>query len=91
MLIAERLKISKIEGDNLKFVECLLLDVYIDLLSFEYFTDNCKANLKMWITRIYSHQSSRKDYLIYVSNYQKVHNSLKLFGIMGNDAEIITY
>src|SRR5437763_1742597 len=38
----------KILGDNLKFVECLSFDFHIKLSYFEYFTDNCIANLKKW-------------------------------------------
>src|SRR5436190_23063229 len=39
----------RILGDHLTFVECLLLEFYIELPSFEYFVNNCKANLKKWI------------------------------------------
>ncbi|RIA99193.1 hypothetical protein C1645_811658 [Glomus cerebriforme] len=74
----------KILGDCLTFVEYLVLDFLIDVLSFKYFTNKCKANLKKWIIYINSHPSFweiRKDYLTYVNNYQKIHNSLKIFGI----------
>ncbi|PKY56600.1 hypothetical protein RhiirA4_477018 [Rhizophagus irregularis] len=65
----------------LNFVEYLFLDFHIDLLSFEYFTKNCRANLKKWIIYIEGEEDLRKDYLKYVNNYQKVHNSLKILGI----------
>ena len=71
----------KILGDHLTSVECLSFSFgtyYGDLclLSFKYFTDNCKANLKKWRIGLYS-----KDFLLYVNNYQKVHNSLKVLGL----------
>jgi hypothetical protein len=71
--------LMKILGDQLTSVECLSFSFgyyYGDLLSFKYFTDNCKANLKKWRIGFYS-----KDLLLYVNNYQKVHNSLKVLGI----------
>ena len=74
----------EILGDHLTFVEYLLFDFYIDLQSFEYFASKCKANLKKWAICIDSNPvflSLRKDYLVCVNNYQKVHNSLKMFGI----------
>ena len=52
---------------------------------------NCKANLKQLLidTVIFDpHENPKKDYLIHVSNYQKVHNSLKLFGFVGDLVEI---
>jgi hypothetical protein len=67
----------KILGDHLMFVKYLLLGFFPeDLSSFEYFTNNCKANLKKW--KFYS--TLTKDHLLYVNNYQKVHNSLKVLG-----------
>jgi hypothetical protein len=74
-------QLVKILGDYLIFVEYLFLDFHIDLLSFEYFTNNCRANLKKWIIYIEGEEDLRKDYLTYVNNYQKVHNSLKILGI----------
>jgi len=70
----------KILGDHLTSVECLSFSfIYSgDLLSFKYFIDNCKANLKKWRIGFYS-----KDLLLYVNNYQKVHNSLKVLGLYG--------
>ena len=38
--------------------------------------------MKKWIIYINRHQNSMKDYLIHVSNYQNVHNSLKVLGIV---------
>jgi len=70
----------KILGDYLIFVEYLSFNFYIDLPSFEYFTNNCKANLRKWnIVLFIDH--FRKDYLKHVNDYQKVHNSLKELGI----------
>ena len=66
----------------------LILDFDVDLRSFEYFTNNCKADLKKLIIYIDLYQDSRKNYLIHVSNYQKVHNSLKLFGFVGLNSGI---
>ncbi|CAB4473968.1 unnamed protein product [Rhizophagus irregularis] len=74
-------QLVKTLGDYLNFVEYLFLDFHIDLLSFEYFTKNCRANLKKWIIYIEGEEDLRKDYLKYVNNYQKVHNSLKILGI----------
>ncbi|GBC06122.1 hypothetical protein RclHR1_06630011 [Rhizophagus clarus] len=74
-------QLVEILGDHLIFVEYLFLDFHIDLSSFEYFTNNCKANLKKWIIYIEGEEDLRKDYLTYVNNYQKVHNSLKILGI----------
>ena len=67
------------------------LDFPINLPYFEYFTNNCKADLKkliIYINPYRNYKNSRNDYLIHVSNYQKVHNSLKLLGITGNNTEI---
>ena len=53
--------------------------------------DNCKANLKQLLidTVVFEpYENPKKDYLVHVSNYQKVHNSLKLFGFVGELAEI---
>ena len=70
----------KILGDYLTYVESLLLNFHIDLPSFEYFANSCKADLKTW--NIVVDRSLRKeDYLICVNNYQRVHNSLKELGI----------
>ncbi|GBB86709.1 hypothetical protein RclHR1_01310005 [Rhizophagus clarus] len=67
-------------GDNLLFVEDLFFDFNVDLESFVYFIDNCRANLKKWII-ILDDYSLSKDYLLYISQFQEVHNSLKAFGI----------
>ncbi|CAG8437896.1 11553_t:CDS:2 [Rhizophagus irregularis] len=69
----------EILADHLLFVEYLILDFNIDLSSFQYFIINCKANFKKWI--IYIDNNNRKDYLLHVNNYQKIHNSLKILGI----------
>ena len=53
--------------------------------------DKCKANLKQLLINtvvFVPHENPKKDFLIHVSNYQKVHNSLKLFGFVGDFAEI---
>ena len=44
--------------------------------------------LIIYINPYRNYKNSRNDYLIHVSNYQKVHNSLKLFGFVGELAEI---
>jgi hypothetical protein len=67
-------------GNHLKFVEYLFLDFNVDLQSFIYFIDNCKANLKKWVINL-DNNSLCKDYLLHVSKFQKAHNSLKAFGI----------
>ena len=70
----------EILGDYLMSVEYLYFNCWsYDLSSFEYFTNNCKVNLKKWVIEFPKYLS--KDYLIYVNNYQKVHNSLKVLGI----------
>ncbi len=69
----------------------MLLNFDIYLPSFIYFIDNCKADLKkliIYINPYRNYKNSRNDYLIHVSNYQKVHNSLNLLGITGNNTEI---
>ena len=68
----------KMLGDYLTFVECLFLDFSINLLSFEYFTNNCKANLKKLVVTLADF--SVEDYLMCMNNCQMVHNSLKVFG-----------
>ena len=67
-------------GNYLTSVEFLFLDVCIDLQPFKYFANKCKANLKKWIIVI-DDKPLRKDYLIYVNDFQKVHHSLKVLGI----------
>ncbi|GBC16600.2 uncharacterized protein OCT59_026624 [Rhizophagus irregularis] len=67
-------------GNHLTSVEYLFFDFNIDLPSFIYFTNYCKANLKKWIITL-DNNSLSKEYLLYVNNFQKVHNSLKEFGI----------
>ncbi|CAB4395822.1 unnamed protein product [Rhizophagus irregularis] len=50
-----------------------------DLLRyFEYFTNNCKANLKKLSINLYSGNPLRKNFLKCIDNYQRVHNSLKI-------------
>jgi hypothetical protein len=78
--IFDSVSLAKVLGDFLTSVEYLFFDFFIDLFSFEYFTNNCKANLKKWII-IPNDNSLRKDYLSCVDNYQRVHNSLKVLGI----------
>ena len=70
----------KILSDHLISVENLSLNFHFDIQSFEYFTINCKANLKKLLISI-SKYNSWKDYLTCVNNYQKIHNSLKVFGV----------
>ena len=50
------------------------------LPSFEYFINNCKANFNKLVLPFYD-KAIRKDYLIFVDNFQKVHKSLKVLGI----------
>ncbi|RIA85473.1 hypothetical protein C1645_741545 [Glomus cerebriforme] len=80
--------IIRILGDCLRSVESLYLSFFVDLISFEYFTINCKANLKNWIIPrdISYFDNNTKGFLECVSNYQKVHNSLKKLGV--RDREI---
>ncbi|CAG8669278.1 15511_t:CDS:2 [Rhizophagus irregularis] len=72
-------------GDYLKSVENLSFnfDFYgINLLNyFEYFTNNCKANLKKLSINLHNNNLSRKDFLKCIDNYQRVHNSLKILEI----------
>ncbi|CAB4380798.1 unnamed protein product [Rhizophagus irregularis] len=72
-------------GDYLKSVENLSFnfDFYcINLLKyFEYFTNNCKANLKKLSINLHNNNLSRKDFLKCIDNYQRVHNSLKILEI----------
>ncbi|RIA84916.1 hypothetical protein C1645_831577 [Glomus cerebriforme] len=64
-------------------VEYLVLYLFVDLPSFEYFVNNCKANLKKWMIPkdITIFKSNIKGFLACVNNYQKVHNSLKVLGV----------
>ncbi|RIA83961.1 hypothetical protein C1645_833017 [Glomus cerebriforme] len=80
--------IIRILGDCLRSVESLYLSFCVDLISFEYFTINCKANLKNLIIPqdISYFDNNTKGFLECVSNYQKVHNSLKKLGV--RDREI---
>jgi hypothetical protein len=82
-------------GIHLIYVEYLFFDFNVDLQTFVYFSNNCKANLKKWIITL-DNNSLCKDYLIYVNEFQKVHKSLKSFGIkkyryswMNEEIEII--
>ena len=70
--------------DYLTSAECLLLKSYVDLPSFEYFTNNCRANLKILVIRRVSFSIP---WLKCVDNFQSVHNSLKLLGI--KDFEVV--
>jgi hypothetical protein len=73
-------QLVEILGDHLLTVEYLYLNLSVCLSSFKYFINNCKVDLKKWI--IPNDESlRRKDYLICVNNYQKIHNSLKILGI----------
>ncbi|PKY57403.1 hypothetical protein RhiirA4_478456 [Rhizophagus irregularis] len=67
-------------GNYLIYIECLFFDFNIDLQSFIYFTNNCKANLKYWIITL-ENNSSSKEYLLQVCKFQNIHNSLKTIGI----------
>jgi hypothetical protein len=72
----------RILGDYLMSVEYLYFNFcYYNLLSFKYFTNNCKANLKKWVIEFPKYLS--KDHLSCVNDYQKVHNSLRVLGIRG--------
>src|SRR6185437_2899420 len=71
-------------GDYLTFVEYLSLNFFVELSSLEYFTNNCKANLKKW-NMMLNKNPFRRDYLSCVNNYQRVHNSLKVLGIANID------
>ena len=67
-------------GDCLTSIECLYLSFHVDLLSFEYFINNCKANFNKLVLP-FGDETTRKDYLICVDNFQKVRKSLKMLGI----------
>ena len=67
-------------GDCLTSIECLYLSFHVDLLSFEYFINNCKANFNKLVLP-FGDETTRKDYLICVDNFQKVRKSLKVLGI----------
>ncbi|RIA87937.1 hypothetical protein C1645_877731 [Glomus cerebriforme] len=73
-------QLIKMFGDYLVKVDYLFLNFDIELSSFEYFINNCKANLKKLILTI-NNDSLRKDYLLCVNNFQNVHNSLKVLEI----------
>ncbi|RIA83576.1 hypothetical protein C1645_860744 [Glomus cerebriforme] len=66
-------------GDYLTSIQSLFFDFFIDLSSFEYFTNNCKANIEKFI--VPNNESLRVGYLLCLNNYQKIHNSLKVLGI----------
>jgi hypothetical protein len=67
--------------DHLMTVEYLFLEFLIKLQNFRYFINNCKSKLKRLNILIDKDNPFRKDYLIHASNFQKIHNSLKIFGI----------
>ena len=67
-------------GDCFTSIECLYLRFHVDLLSFEYFINNCKANFNK-LDLPFGDETTRKDYLICVDNFQKVRKSLKVLGI----------
>ncbi|GBC06259.1 hypothetical protein RclHR1_06710009 [Rhizophagus clarus] len=75
----------KFLGDYLIFVKNLsfIFDLYSDdlLNCFDYFTSNCKANLKKLSINLHDNNPLRKDFLKCIDNYQKVHNSLKVLEI----------
>lgn len=76
--------VVKILGDNLTYVEQLFLGCFIDLPSFEYFTNNCKANLKkLSLETDYKIESYPKEHLLCISNYQKIHKSLEILEFKG--------
>jgi hypothetical protein len=65
-------------------VEYISLDFYMNLSSFEYFINNCKANLKRLLIRNFRYVRNDEltnDYLLCVDKYQEIHNSLKVFGV----------
>ena len=51
------------------------------MTALKYFTNNCKANLNIWSINFFI---LNEEYLFHVNNYQKVHNSLELFGMLGD-------
>jgi hypothetical protein len=71
--------ILKLLGDHLVFVECLILEMYIDR-TVEYFAVNCKAKLKMW-GMLAGDVYSRKYCLQWAYNFQLSRGSLKMLGI----------
>jgi hypothetical protein len=82
-------------GIHLTYVEYLFFDFNVDLQAFIHFSNNCNANLKKWIITL-DNNSLCKNYLTYVIDFQKVHKSLKSFGIkkygyswMNEEIEII--
>jgi hypothetical protein len=60
-------------------VECLSLDFTMNISSFEYFVNNCKANLKKLAVR--SRRQDSLQFLKCVDNFQEKHSSLKLLEI----------
>src|SRR5437764_6031680 len=79
---ADKDLIIRIFSDHLTSVECLKISFGFLLASFEYFTNNCKANLNKLVFNLYSHHL-REDYLMCVNNYKMVQNSLEVFGVSG--------
>jgi hypothetical protein len=82
----------KFLGDSLSSIESLTFnfDSYsVNLpLYFEYFTSNCKANLKklsIGLHNLYDNNLLRIHFLKCVSNYQRVHQSLKVLEIKQYD------
>jgi hypothetical protein len=69
-------------GDYLISVECLSLDFTMNISSFEYFVNNCKANLKKLAFR--SRRRDSLQFLKCVDNFQEKHSSLKLLEIQNN-------
>jgi hypothetical protein len=68
-------------------VEYLFLNFRINVHNFKYFTDNCKAKLKklyIIFDNYKKKEKMKKYYLVCANNFQKVHTSLKLFGIKGH-------
>ncbi len=73
-------QLARILADNLTdTVEKFNMGFECDLVSFEYFTNHCKANLVVWLAR--SLRSTSKDYFTCIENFNKKHNSLKLLGV----------
>ncbi|RIA87003.1 hypothetical protein C1645_878316 [Glomus cerebriforme] len=66
------------------YVEYLFFDFCMNIQTFRYFANNCRANLKKLIITL-DNFSIRKDYLIHVKNFQMIHNSLKVLGIKKYD------
>ncbi|GBC20437.2 hypothetical protein GLOIN_2v1763936 [Rhizophagus irregularis DAOM 181602=DAOM 197198] len=71
-------QLVKTLGDYLNFVEYLFLDFHIDLLSFEYFTKNCRANLKKWIIYIEGKEDLRLFKICYMCEFDWTNDELEI-------------